>query len=100
MGILTKYAAAHFTQHYEAWRTNSSAEWSEYVENNYLRTERQVKMGDDGDWKVPIEVVGVWDTVGALGIPNWGWVEKLKLNEGYKFHRANLPGSKSASCYA
>ncbi|KAL9101545.1 MAG: hypothetical protein Q9163_003200 [Psora crenata] len=28
---------------------------------------------------VPIKVVGVWDTVGSLGIPRIGWLETLRL---------------------
>lgn len=48
--------------------------------------------------KVPlrIEYLGVWDTVGALGIPNgflfFGWLERLakRFNQRYEFHDPNL----------
>jgi hypothetical protein len=45
--------------------------------------------------KVPIKVIGVWDTVGALGIPEWFIVRLLRgvgipINKAYEFHNTRL----------
>ena len=43
---------------------------------------------------VPIKVVGVWDTVGALGIPRIGWLERMgmqtKSTREYLFYDTKL----------
>ncbi|OOF93563.1 hypothetical protein ASPCADRAFT_209504 [Aspergillus carbonarius ITEM 5010] len=46
----------------------------------------------DHFWQnVPIEVVGVFDTVGALGMPNNNWVDFSDFNEAeYGFHDTNV----------
>ncbi|KAG9002321.1 hypothetical protein FRB93_011747 [Tulasnella sp. JGI-2019a] len=37
-----------------------------------------------------ITVIGCWDTVGAMGLPEFWWVEKLGLNNGHKFRSVEL----------
>ncbi len=46
----------------------------------------------------PIEFIGVWDTVGALGIPLRGlrWINRRK----YQFHDVELSGSVHHACQA
>lgn len=39
---------------------------------------------------VKIKVVGVWDTVGSLGLPETGPVSYLNLNKAYRFHNTQL----------
>jgi len=46
-------------------------------------------------WDVPITVMGCWDTVGSLGIPE-GWFTKLfGLGKKYAFHNTELSDSTS-----
>ncbi|MGN6608982.1 MAG: DUF2235 domain-containing protein [Jatrophihabitans sp.] len=40
--------------------------------------------------QTPIHFVGVWDTVGALGVPNVGWPWVNWLNRRYQFHDTQL----------
>jgi len=37
-----------------------------------------------------IKVLGVWDTVGAVGLPDYEIVEKLKWNSKYEFYDTRL----------
>lgn len=46
--------------------------------------------------QVKIKIVGVWDTVGSVGIPENKIVEWLRLNDKYKFHDTELSHSESA----
>jgi len=47
--------------------------------------------GDTPDGKVPIYFIGVWDTVGALGIPdNLGLLNLLDNREDFVFHNTKL----------
>ena len=39
---------------------------------------------------VKIKVVGVWDTVGSLGLPETGFVSYFNWNKGYRFHNTML----------
>ncbi|KAF2467415.1 uncharacterized protein BDR25DRAFT_291791 [Lindgomyces ingoldianus] len=42
----------------------------------------------DGSNKV--KVVGVWDTVGSLGIPDIAWIDNTSLRSKYAFHNVSL----------
>lgn len=44
-----------------------------------------------------IKVVGVWDTVGSLGVPDFIGIDNGKLRKKYGFHNVKL--SKRRSCY-
>jgi uncharacterized protein (DUF2235 family) len=44
--------------------------------------------------KAKIKVVGVWDTVGSLGVPEYWFVKKLGMNAKHKFHRPTLSDSE------
>ena len=47
-----------------------------------------------------IQFLGVWDTVGALGIPNHlSWLAKL-FNRKYRFHDTTLSSFVSRACHA
>lgn len=51
-----------------------------------------------GDQAIPIRMIGVWDTVGALGIPVRG-LRSLTAHK-YKFHDVELSGSVQYACQA
>ena len=39
----------------------------------------QLRRGNLTRLEIPIKIVGVWDTVGSLGVPKIGWLERLGL---------------------
>ena len=43
---------------------------------------------------VTIKVIGCWDTVGSLGIPETTFTKLLNLNHKYAFHDTELSDSK------
>lgn len=44
---------------------------------------------------VKIKVVGVWDTVGSLGLPDTNWITKMTgWNKRHQFHNTRLDPSK------
>ena len=58
-----------------------------------------IKKGNGRDWlnscskSIKVKVVGVWDTVGSLGIPDNQWWDFSERNRQYEFHdtRLNAP---------
>jgi uncharacterized protein (DUF2235 family) len=51
---------------------------------------------DPDGTKIRVQAVGVWDTVGSLGIPNTSFLAKLGLphsTKEYKFYDTNLSGT-------
>jgi hypothetical protein len=41
-----------------------------------------------------VKVVGVWDTVGSLGVPDVAWFDLSKLRTKYGFHNVKLSERK------
>lgn len=52
----------------------------------------------NGDQETPIHFIGVWDTVGSLGIPLSGLRNLTKRN--HQFHDTELSGSVKNACHA
>jgi len=51
---------------------------------------------DPDGTKIRVQAVGVWDTVGSLGIPNTAFLAKLGLphsTKEFKFYDTNLSGT-------
>ncbi|KAH8200896.1 hypothetical protein TruAng_004905 [Truncatella angustata] len=89
VGVLSAVYMSRFAEMWKAYRANTSGEpfrntpW-------YLDNKEKLGLTD-----VRVKVVGVWDTVGALGIPEWpvvGWARKLgiPINKQYAFHNTNV----------
>jgi len=89
VGVLSAVNMSHFAEMWAAYRANTGgdpfrqSEW-------YLNNKEQLGLTD-----VKIKVVGVWDTVGALGIPDWPLVglamkAGLPINKEYAFHNTNV----------
>ncbi len=68
--------------------------WDDYKSNDPQRQSRRKRR----QIKVSIEVLGVWDTVGALGIPI-SWFQTLN-DEKYKFHDTSLSPSIKRAYHA
>ncbi|KAJ3453402.1 hypothetical protein MRS44_017649 [Fusarium solani] len=89
VGVLSPVNMSRFPEMWKAYRANTGGEpfrksaW-------YLDNREKLGLAD-----VTIKVVGVWDTVGALGIPNWPLVDFAKkigipINQQYAFHNTRV----------
>jgi len=83
-GILRRESVQDYTQAISLYR---SAEHPNAEGPCHFRTRTSVM----GVGPIPVRCVGVWDTVGALGIPLRGW-ERLTAAR-YQFHDTELSGS-------
>lgn len=63
-----------------------------------IPTEFRKKYSVNGDQETPIHFIGVWDTVGSLGIPLSGLRNLTKRN--YQFHDTELSSSVKNACHA
>ncbi|KAJ5110387.1 hypothetical protein N7532_000922, partial [Penicillium argentinense] len=90
VGVLSAVHMSHFAEMWKAYRENTDGEpfkktpW-------YQQNKDKLRLTDD----LRIKVVGVWDTVGALGIPEWPLVRfaakaGIAINKQYAFHNTNL----------
>lgn len=92
IGVLSAVHMSRFPEMWEAYRMNtggkpfSDSEW-------YRKNKEPLNLTTD----VEVKVVGVWDTVGALGIPEWrvvSWAKRfLPINKQYAFHNTNVSGN-------
>ncbi|KAJ9116316.1 hypothetical protein QFC22_004756 [Naganishia vaughanmartiniae] len=104
IGILRPSCISEFLRLYSAYVDSDkfstpfamTKEWKQFVES---KKGKHVVPGY-GSYKVPVDVIGVWDTVGALGVPDVGHFLKIdnsNLRKQYKFHDVELnPGVKHA----
>lgn len=66
-GILFKSEMEHFSEIWARYKyRKSTAEWEEWLRREGYKIRRHMN--------VPIKVMGVWDTVGSLGVPGGWWV--------------------------
>lgn len=101
IGILRPSAFSGFLQLYSAYVGSDkfsvpfakTEEWKAFVQS---QGGRQTVEGC-GSYQVPVEVIGVWDTVGALGVPDVGHLIKIDnsaFRKQYQFHDVELnPGA-------
>jgi len=91
-GLLDKAGMASISRVYQAYKSHCyvpDAKAKDKERGEQLKTELQPVIA-------PIQCVGVWDTVGSLGIPNLG--KKIpflaaalsELNKNYEFHDTDL----------
>lgn len=90
IGILSSVNMTRFPEMYEAYRSNTGGK--PFAESAWYRNHAE-SLGLSSD--VRIKVIGVWDTVGALGIPEWPLTVNLEkmgiaVNGKYAFHNTNL----------
>ncbi|KAJ6089242.1 hypothetical protein N7467_004458 [Penicillium canescens] len=90
IGILSAVHMSHFAEMWKAYRENTDGEpfkktpW-------YQQNKDKLRLTED----LRIKVVGVWDSVGALGIPECPLVRLatklgIAINKQYAFHNTNL----------
>lgn len=88
IGLLNKRGIGLFPNVYAQYqmRARNEPAWKKYQKDQQLEKYRQPN--------VRMVVLGCWDTVGSLGVPN-NWLSRwLKWNEKYKFHNTRLSDGK------
>lgn len=95
LGILTKEGMPHFKPIYALYEKATTPEAWDFSLNDYILKNKLEGSG----WRAPpemveIKVVGCWETVGALGVPENKLSELLHLNDKWKFLDTALPLSK------
>ena len=75
----------------EAAGDNFAGIWDKYQNADPARSPIDKKL----TWDVKIKVIGCWDTVGSLGIPEGPVTSLLNLNRQHAFHDTGLSDSKS-----
>jgi uncharacterized protein (DUF2235 family) len=92
LGVLTKDGMPHFNPIYQLYeKATTPAAWdislTDYISKNKLDGTGWRASPDD----VEIKVVGCFDTVGALGVPENMLSELLHMNSKWKFLNTELP---------
>lgn len=100
LGVLTKSGLHHFKPIYELYENSADPKAWELSLATYISKNEP----SSTDWRVPpeeveIKVVGCWETVGALGVPESKFAELLHLNDKWKFLDTQLPLSMFFSRY-
>jgi uncharacterized protein (DUF2235 family) len=102
VGILSAAHMSRFPELWEAYRSNTSGE-SFKKSTWYLNNKHTI-----GSKDVRIKVIGVWDTVGELGVPEWPLVRQLQsvginVNQSHGFYNTKLSPSgyrSEEACFA
>ncbi|KAL4892641.1 hypothetical protein BDV59DRAFT_179368 [Aspergillus ambiguus] len=90
IGVLSSQNMTYFGDMWKAYRENTSGE--PFAKSAWYRQHQgMLRQVDD----VRIKVVGVWDTVGALGVPEWPLVDLaskvgISVNKRYAFHNTEV----------
>jgi len=90
-GILCREHVLHYRKTIELYRSDESPDMERPVE---FRSNYSV----DREKPILIQFIGVWDTVGALGIPLRGLRNLTKRK--HQFHDTELSGSVKTACHA
>lgn len=93
IGLLNKWGIGLFPDTYNHYQKRAESQagakaWEDFQQEKNLQQYRQPN--------VRIVVVGCWDTVGSLGVPENWLARKLKWNKRYEFYDTQLSSSKSA----
>lgn len=93
LGIFTKAYSWELKKAYKAYQGGADA-FAAYVKALGEKCEKDVKyQGRPRSQKVTIKVVGVWDTVGSMGVPEYEWAKKAHLTDNFEFYDPKLrPG--------
>ncbi|KAI9851499.1 MAG: hypothetical protein M1824_002688 [Vezdaea acicularis] len=104
VGVMTKLGMEHFYRVYEDYRNNHDPDYRPqgrhpFPDRPNIKTDDYKRtLFEMGMTRVntDIHAIGVWDTVGSLGIPQTGLLEFLgfmNVNRNYLFHNTSLTNS-------
>lgn len=84
-GLLPRYNIRKSPEAYQRYRSRKSEDKPDAYKMEQFRQENNAE-------QVPITLLGCWDTVGSLGIPNlWTFVSlDQQINQKYAFHDTSL----------
>lgn len=91
LGVFSKLNMRSFPEAYKQFRNLKGDDWEAYKvgtikEKGWIR-----------ETEVKVKVIGCWDTVGSLGVPETWYTGLFNLNNKWKFHRVALAHSMSSS---
>jgi hypothetical protein len=118
IGVMRPVDMQIFPSVYRAYKRNKKGEpfreteaWKQLVKNKLAEHEQhskaiaaagikalsnELEMHADGDLAIPnsrkVKVIGVWDTVGSLGVPDIGGMNNANYRAQYGFHNVKLNG--------
>jgi len=78
-------------------KQEESGQWFAGIWDRYQGTTKDLtweKQKSQVAWNPKIKVMGCWDTVGSLGIPESLFTKVFNLNKKYAFHDTELSDSK------
>ncbi|KAJ6127665.1 hypothetical protein N7523_003277 [Penicillium sp. IBT 18751x] len=90
IGVLSSQHMSYFAEMWKAYRENTGGQPFQKTAW-YQQNQGKLRLEND----VRIKAVGVWDTVGALGIPDWPLVDLaskagINLSKQYAFHNTEV----------
>lgn len=99
IGIVKSHLMTYFLEHYGNYIRGEdfkktfaeSSHWTKFLAHSSSAVACPAK-------DTVIQVIGVWDTVGALGIPDMGHlinIDNSWLRKAYQFHNTDISASKS-----
>jgi uncharacterized protein (DUF2235 family) len=92
LGVLTKTGLHHFKPIYELYENAKTHQaWDKSLKAYILKNEPNGNGWRIAPEDVEIKVVGCWETVGALGVPENKIAEIFHLNDKWKFLDTQLP---------
>jgi len=92
LGLLTKEGMQYFKPIYQLYeKATTPAGWEKSLEDYIVKNELHGTGWRVSPDQVEIKVVGCWETVGALGVPENKLSELLHLNDKWKFLDTQLP---------
>ncbi|KAI9657410.1 MAG: hypothetical protein M1821_003092 [Bathelium mastoideum] len=95
MGLLKAYYLESFHDLYQEYKAHGNSGPNKHHDHDKnaktnFRECSQVKIDKDMIQDVTVKIVGVWDTVGSLGLPR-SWLTRLtRCNAAFKFHDTAL----------
>lgn len=101
VGLLAPTGMEFFAGMYSAYQTKGSQKLSEtsWAKNKWSLDPKKTvweEFSSHLQKDVRIKLVGVWDTVGSLGLPDSYWFTKWTgWNKKYQFHNTRLDPSKT-----
>ena len=97
-GSFTCRSLAGMISKFGILKQEEAGTWFSGIWDRYQGTDHNPdweKKKDQLTWNVNIKLLGCWDTVGSLGIPESSVTKFLNLNSEHAFHDTELSSSKS-----
>lgn len=94
-GSFTCRSLAGLISEFGILKQEMSGKWFAGIWERYQGKKQDPNWKKEFAWDVTIKVMGCWDTVGSLGIPDNWFTKLIGLNKRYAFHNTELSDSTS-----